>query len=630
MEKLQEAFKNVEDNNIETAYDTFTKLINDKTCGIDARYARAMIDISKLKAHTEDTINDLLYLSNTKNKYKDIAYSFLTFLYDDLGNSENVIKYGTIALKKETPFVAEINFALARNYLRYKNMSSYKLALIAIEKSLAYENSEEYIDFLACEAEILILMNEFDKVDEKIDRIIKDYSHGALTYFLKARLAFAKYQTLKDETFLEDVIRYGKVCLEYEDNYMAKIMLIESYTKLKDVDSAITIIESLKTDFNKEEVLLEKIKVYDEVKEYDKALELITNGLKENYSWRLLYMKGAILYDKDAKNGKQSIENFKKAYKESLETDILVDIIKLNRRLDDDKDTFLFLEEIVNNSKDKGYIYFNMADIAIKESMDYEKIIEYYKLSYENGFLTKTEFNNAICNYTKEPNSLNKEIKRLEKENLKTKDPFSFRKTAIRYIYKEDGYKQNLNKAYKLLLKCKNDFDDSCTNSLIARSLELNGKLNLALNYYERGYNIIKNEYVDCPCSYGYYAHALFNGIGQDKDIEKAKEVILESLIVEPTFTCSHIVYYYAYFYLDGDNRFKEDIAIKLLESNYPYYRYDISRIVILSQVIKKANRTSEKLDELLKTLDKFPKEDLKYYNENINKEKSLPFWRNV
>lgn len=632
MKKLLDAFSLLENEKLEEAYEAFTNILDERKIGVDARYSRAMLDISKLKKYTENTIEDLLYLIDKKTKYKDVSYSFLTFVYDDMQNVQNIIKYAKLALKHNSPFSAEINFALARALVRYSTTSHLNEALNAINESLKYESSEEYMDFLICKVDILISLNRFEEAEESIDKLIREYSYGAVTYYLKARLALAKYFDTKDINLLDDAVRNAIVCLEYDsDQYMVKIMLIEAYTIQKEFNKALEVIDSMKTSDNEEDIILEKIKVYDAAREYENALKLVKEYLQKNDSWKLKYMEGALSVDSDESNASYCIKCFKEAYEMSNKSDIIYDIIKLNRRINNEQDTFDFIKSIIKKQVDLGFLYFNLADIAIRLSHSYDEIINYYTLSYEDGFLDDQEYYNAICNYTKDPNQYNKEIKKLEKINLKTKDAWSFRKTAIRYIYKEDGYKQNLNKAYELLLKCKNTLNDSCTNAILGRTLELKKKTDMAFRYYESGYNIIKlEEYPECTCAYGYYAHAYFNGIGCKKNENLAEEIILEAIEKEPRYTCSHIAYYYAYFFLKGNPKFDGETAQRLLENNYPFYRHDISRIVLLSQIVKRRNSKSHKLKELLSEISFYSKEDIKYFNEHINSDISLPFWRNV
>ena len=136
---------------------------------------------------------------------------------------------------------------------------------------------------------------------------------------------------------------------------------------------------------------------------------------------------------------------------------------------------------------------------------------------------------------------------------------------------------------------------------------------------------------IDCDCGYGYYAHALLNGIGCEQNEEEAKLAILDAINRMDKFTCSHVVTYYAYFTLSGDDRFNPNKAIELLEFNYPFYRYDISRVVYLQKVLQKENKKSSKLDSLVSDLDKYyTKEEIKYYKESIIEDIPRPYWKNI
>ena len=227
---------------------------------------------------------------------------------------------------------------------------------------------------------------------------------------------------------------------------------------------------------------------------------------------------------------------------------------------------------------------------------------------------------------------VNKTIKKIEKDALESNFAWSRRKVAIRYLYKEDGYKQNLKKAKSIIEGCMKHFgDDACTLSLYGICLFMLKQYDLAYQYVLKSYDILKElKNPECYCGYGYLAYFKLLGYGTKIDIEGAKNLILETVAKEPIYTCSHIAFLYCYFFLDGDSRFSGEHALKMLETNYPFYRYDISRIVFLNQVCKKLKIESEKYNELLNDLNVYTKEELKYYKENIDKDISLPFWKNV
>ena len=634
MNEMIEAFKLSEEGKHEEAYEKLTLLIENKEISIDARYSRAMLDISKVKKHLTTTIEDFHYLINKKTKYYKIAHSFLTFIYDELDQIDNTIKFARISLKLKTPFVMEIKFALARALARTNNVNNLNESLELINYCLTNEDDSEFMSYMTCKCDVLISLNKFELAKKTIDQLVTDFGHSGLSYYLKARLAMKMHQIEKNNEYLEDAIGFAKIALQYEEeDYSSKLILIEAYTLNKQYDLALKMIDSMSSYNTEEDIIMEKIKVYDEAKDYNKGLELIQEFLKNEESWKLTYMEGAFTLEVNQTDDgrKYARECFKKAYLLFPNNGIMYDIIKLNRTLNDEENSYDFLNQ-VSRDKPNGVIYFCLAEVSYRLEKDYGEINEYYKKSFEYGYIEENEYLDSICNYTKVPNELNKRIKKLEQINLKSEYVWSRRKTAIRYIYKEDGYKQNLKKAKKIIEECIGKFgDDPCTLSLMARCLDLNKDYVNAVRYYEKAYEIInQKEEVECDCTFGYYTHAIVEGLIKNKNLEDAKKSILKAINVSGKFVSSHVACYYAYFYLFGDERFDGNYAKYLLEINYPFYRYDISRIIMLNAVCKKLQVKSSKLNELLMDIDKYPREDIKYFNQNINLDIPKPYWRNI
>lgn len=632
---LIEAYKLIEEDKPIEAYEALSSIIDDKKEGLDARYARAMLDIFKLKKYIETTIDDLLYFINKKTKYHDISYSFLTLVYDELEMNDEVIKYGKLAFKYNCPFKNEVLFALSRALANTGKIGNLEDALTLINTCLDSTEDDNILDYLVCKSDILITLDRFTEAKETIDKIVIDFGHSGITYYLNARLNLKEYQKNENKDSLDDCINNANICLQYENNdYSTKTILIEAYTLNKDYDKALELIDSLKNETNEEDIVMEKLKIYDSSKDYKAGLSLIDDYLSKNekQSWKVLYMKGVFLYDQNSDNINETLKLYKESYKLFPTSGIMVDIHNINMSLNNEMDTFNFINETLNIANEKGFSYFTLAEIAYRLNFDYDEIRKYYYKAYVHGYLTESEYLDSVCNYTKDPKELNKVIKKMEKSSLNSKFAWTRRKLAIRYIYKEDGYKQNLKKAKQIIESCLKDFgNDACTLSLYGICLLLMKDYDNAYKYILKSYEILKQiSKPECYCAYGYLSYLYLIGYGTEKNEELAKEIILDATAKEPIFTCSHIVSLYVYFYLNGDSRFDGNIARQMLENNYPFYRYDISRLVLLSQVVKKQNYESKKLDELLKDIKYYSKEDLKYYNENINKVVSLPFWRNI
>lgn len=271
MNDIIKAFQLVEEEKYKEAYEAFSNLIGDKALENDARYSRAMIDISRLKEHFENTINDLKELINKKTKYAKISYSFLTLVYDELDMIDEVIKYGKLAIINDTPFANEIYFALSRAYARRGNDEDLEEALKMINECLKDKELEAELDYLICKCDILISLEKFDEASQEIDHLVSSFGHSGVVYYLKARLAMKKYYKTDHIALVDEAIYNAEICLQYEEHdYSVKTLLIEGYTIKKDYTKALEIIDTMKTEDNEEDMIMEKVKVYDDAKELQK------------------------------------------------------------------------------------------------------------------------------------------------------------------------------------------------------------------------------------------------------------------------------------------------------------------------------------------------------------------------
>ena len=118
---------------------------------------------------------------------------------------------------------------------------------------------------------------------------------------------------------------------------------------------------------------------------------------------------------------------------------------------------------------------------------------------------------------------------------------------------------------------------------------------------------------------------------GVKQDVEEAKSIILKAVQKFKKFICSHTAYYYAYFALQGDEKFDISKAYELLSFDYPFVRFDISRIVYLTKLEEKLRIRSKKLNNLLADgKDVYDKKEWKYYRKAITEDCPKPYWRNI
>ncbi|MCM1259825.1 MAG: hypothetical protein NC182_02580 [Prevotella sp.] len=634
------ALNEIANKNAQEAYQILSELVEKmkvtkSTMLADVIYTRATLDISQIREHHQQSIDDFTYLIDQKTKYIQESHGFLALLYDSISEIDQVILHGKEALKKECTFENDIKFALARAYARKEDEASFQESLYYIQDCIDHLNEfDDEMQLRICKIDVLISLERLEEAEQEIGQFRIDFPQTGMTYYLKARLAMQAYKKDMSKTdYLDDVISNATIYLQYEENDdLTRLMMVEAYTFKKDYQQALVLLDEMENDENQEYILLEKTKVYEALESYSEGISLMNQYLSGHESWKISYIQG-VFYKLRNEEGDLLLakESFLKAYRLSEIASILTDVIDVNHELGLDEDTYQFLCSELAKTKD-GRLYYILADTAFKLEKSYDEILGYYQKAFEYGYLNELEYLDILSDYSILNRQQKQKIKKYSKQNIASLPRWGKRKMAVRFMYGENGIKQNLKKAQNLLeIEAENN-QSSCVLALIGRNFELMKNDKEAFSFYQNAYQEIAEEaHPHCDCAYGYLAHAYLEGKGVTKDIEKAKQIILSAVEKVGTGCCSHTAYYYAYFYLNGDQRFTAKMAMALLESNYPFYRYDVSRVVLLKQVAKKSNYNSHRLteieNEIIAALDK---KERQYYDVQKDQISSLPYWKNV
>ena len=636
--KYQDALQLVSEGNFQEAYDELTNIlsnalkINHKLKS-EIIYLRATIDISHINNHFEETIDDFQYLIHHKTKYVKESCAILTLMYEGCDDFREVMHYGELAISLDSPFKKDIYFALAKSYAIHEEKELLQKALKYINLCIK-ETDEENTDVmqpLVTKIDILISLKDFSKAEEALNDFAIQFGSIGTYYYLYARLYFQMYISHdNDVSLLDKVIENGLRCLQYDEKEeIAKVIISQAYYLKKDYQKALMYLEKMEEDeFN----IIERVKIYEEIGEYQKGIELIDQSQEKYSSWRFTYLKGVLKLslhlDEEAR------KTFVDAFHQSHYHNILFDIIDIDRKQKNDMRSYSFLQkELDNKENDVGILNQRLGELALKVGQSYDQMLDYYRKAYEQGAMNELEYVDVISDYVLDTKNLQKIIKKYITPNFHKLKYTSKRKMAVRYLYGEMGFKQNIKRAYQLIRLCiEENGNDPCDESLLGRCYEFMNKEQLAYEAYQRAYQQIKDEvYPECDCAYGYYAHALIQGIGVSKDIEEGKKIILDAIQKSDKFASAHIIYYYSYFALQNDERFSKEKAYELLTFDYPFYRFDITRITILTQLCNALHMDSEKCRQLEQTLKySFHKEELKYYYQNRNLKNSLPYWKNI
>lgn len=644
-----EAIKLMQENKFEEAYDAFSKLIEENPKNYEAIYFRSIVDFGHLKKHFPTTLSDFNYLSSFKNPYQIPSIQLVTIMYDMDDEYDMVIEKGKVALElleknnnSPVDLKIDIYYALARSYFHKYSNSDLTKALIYIEHVFEELKEDADLEYYLLKVDILIGLKKYDIAKSVIAKAQANFGNAGDLYYAKEKLSYAiglDKISKGDESYvndLEDALRYLDIFSNYSDNaFVIALTRVEIFTALKRYDDAIEILDTLITKDNIVEIMIEKIKVYETSGNIDPAIKLCEEYLENNDSWKIKYSLGYLILSKGdtIENINQSLSLQYDAYKDSKESFILYEICFLNNKLFRYEENYDLLKEHyragIPDSDGKGAYLLAVMAQAIGRS--YDEQVEYYHEAYLRNYIDEIEYLDEIAGLVDDPSKLTKLILKHQADKIEDLDAWSKRKIGIRYLYGENGYKQDFNQAKVYLeLAFKELEDKACMCSTMGKFYEFKHDFNNAFKHYNEAFKIYNNQpFNPCNCSVGYLAHCYYKGIGVEKDIEKAKDLVLSGIYAMGKNSSNSVIYLYAYFALNEEKDFDLKLAKELLSSTHTFDRYEISKFVMLKQINKKLNINDKDLDLMIKRCLKFITKEAKlYYKENIKQEVSYPYFR--
>ena len=644
-----EAIKLMQENKFEEAYEEFSKLIATNPKNYEALYFRSIIDFGHLKKYFAKTLEDLSYLAAIKNPYQVASSQLVTIMYDMNDDYDNVIVNGLKALelldkKNDSPIdlKVDIYYALARAYFHKEATSELTKALIYIEHCFDELKEDADLEYYLLKLDILVALKKYDEAKNLIAKAQANFGNAGDLYYAKEKVSYSialDKIANGDETYvkdLEDALYYLDIFEKYSDNsFVINLTRVEVYTTLKKYEEALKLLDSLSNEDNIVEIMIEKIKIYETSGDLDSAISMCEEYLSNCDSWKIKYSLGYLLYAKD-----DSVDAINKclslqydAYKDSNEAFVLYEICILNNKLFKYEENYQLLKKhyragIPDNDGKGAYLLAVMAQ-AIGRS--YDEQVDYYYEAYLRGYIDEIEYLDEVAGLVSDPSKLTKAILQHQSDKLESLDSWSKRKIGIRYLYGENGYKQDFEKAKIYLeLAFKELEDKACMCSTMGKFYEFKQDFNNAFKHYNEAFKIYNNQpYNPCNCSVGYLAHCYYKGIGVEQDIVKAKDFILSGIYAMGKNSSNSVIYLYAYFALKGFEDFDLKLAKELLSSTHTFDRYEVSKYVMLNQINRKLNVKDKELEITTKRCLKYlTVEAKKYYKDNIKLEVSYPYLR--
>lgn len=618
------------------AYDELSELIEKNDNDYMALCYRGIIDFLYLKAHQLQTIKDFQKLVDHKTEFAKQVIPYLGLLYSMTSQNEQAIKYCEAALKEETAFQLDLYFALARAYYNMQDINSLYLANKYINKCLEME-PEEVQDFHVCKIDILISLGEFDEAKKLIDDVYTNFGASFIVYYLKGYLysEMAKANDNNSEMIMESLNNLT-IALQYEENNLPTIMLkIENYVYLGKTDEALKILETVKSEFAEDEYLVEVVKIYEDSNQDEYIIKLCRDYLVDHDSWRIQYSLAFFLSKKANLENEiaEVLQLYEKAYQSNPALFIFNEIYRINFIMKNDQANLDYINQALETYTDDGRLYYLKGETMQRLNYLYDDCIIPFSKSYELGYLDELRYLTIILPLVPKPRVLYKHLQKYRKMDYQTINVWMRRKMAIRYLYGEEGYPQNFSIAKTLLESClKEEPEESCLLSTYGRYLELaeqNGKA--AFETYQKAFQEYEKEFMPtCNCPLGYIAHCYLQGIGVETNEVKAQEIILQAVTSHDWLSSSTVLYLYSYFAMKNIPGFDLKQAQKYLLGSNSFYRYEITRAMMLKIIDEKLGEDSTLSKQMIKDAliygDKINK---KYYNKNKKLDIIYPAFNN-
>lgn len=630
MEKYLVAIEKMKQGDFLGSYDEFSNIININPKDYFALFYRALLGFLHLAEKLEQSIDDFERCIKEKSPFLNQAKAYLSILYSNNDEPNKAIVYGLDALKNDTELKLDVNFALSKAYYQIGDYYSLLKSLEYLNNCIN-EEADEIVDFYVCKVDILLTMNNLTQADETLNTIYYKFGGSYTYYYLLSRLQLLQYKNSQNKEFLEKSLRNIDLALHYEENSFTAVMLkIEILSVSKMTEDAFKLLETVKDEYEEDAYLVEMFKIYEEVDNIDEIYRLGYNYLEKEESWRIYYSI-AFFKSKTAKTYEEIMELktlYLKAFDLNPEIFIFNELYRINFILNKDDENLELTNNLCHLYPNDGRLVYLRGECLHRLHYSYEDILEAFNQAHDLGYLEDLRFLTLITPLLEKPKTVMKAIKEFSKIDYHELNPWMQRKMGLRYLYGEDGYKVDIEKASEILTSAyMSENEDSCMIATYARFLEITEQYNEAFIYYQKAYISECNEILPpCNCAHGYLAHAFIQGIGIETSLEDAKKLVLEGIELSKDCSSNIVIYLYAYFALQDTEGFDILTAKTYLEGIYPFCRYEITRPMMLKLIYEKLKLNTKEIEKTIKLCLKYgDKSNKKYYKENKNNKLIYP-----
>ncbi len=512
MPKINEYVELLKEQKIEEAYAGFKEHYQ-KTKDELALYYLTMIDVN----YHYDKI-DLGYILNNfeilfRSKNAKIRFGIYDTYLSLLLDLDDIEKCYIVSEKARSEGIDSyiVNLAYAKSLVSYKQVYNKEVVTLLQEaiENAPTDNIKEITEVFLCD-----LYCKHKKYEEAEKLINKTYFSQIKDLTSYLNLMLATYKNPESDNYSE----YEKA-MNSNYKYDSLMFLSDFYYDKEEYGRTLSYLEELLILTNNESFLqMRKVICLVDYGRDDEALAYLATLDQENYDV-LMYTAKILIH----KNNRKKLDESKKYLLKALDINVNMEIYKYLVKVCDetlDFKTFAlvvdrFEKEIPNPLLIKGKMkYYNRLTNFDEAYKIGKKLV---KLKHHESIIFETSF----CDPN--PTTTYKKIQKLIRN-----DDYEFFNVRANY-YGEYGLKINKRECDRFIRKFDR-LNANCTDSLLAKIYLDREDIPNALKVINRGVERFKKDEDNCTCIMGYYIYLMMNGIGMEKDVNKAYEVALQTI----------------------------------------------------------------------------------------------------
>lgn len=599
MKTIKEINELLQEGKTEEAYKEVTEYYNAKKDEVSLLYLTLLdLDFNYYTLSNDEFITRFERLINSnKKQIRQRAYEPYLSLLLDIEDYERCYNVSTKA-RNEGMESFLINLGYAKGSIEYKEIKTEEIEniLLATVEMAPNDQVKKLSEIYICE--YYCKNKRFEEVEKFVHKIYFTYKDG-FAYYLN--MIIATYKNPESENNEQ----YEKA-MESDHKFETLMFLANYYYYDNQQERALKYLEELLIVTNNDfDIQKKKTICLLELERIEEATEYLLTLDQNNYD--VCYLLGKILYNKRTrKDYNESKQYFFKALDINPNANVANILSQVCEETRDFTNWKKLIEYLENTKFSKALLY----KIKIKYYNNLGDFDEALKLINELGkYKTKETYLSEYSYCAYKPNKLNKYFKKL----IKNEDYDFFLARANLYGYY--GLKIDKTKVLPFIKNYEKECFSSCVDSLIVNYYLGENDIDNALKHLNRGLENYNNHIDMCTCIIGYYAYCIMNGIGMEKDIQKAYDLAVKT--IEDNYEC--VSESLGNIYAECSILLKKDLTevfnflVRTIER-----RYTLGRYFMIIKVGKLLNKDVSYFEKMYKESFKYEnKLESNYYKNN-------------